>query len=151
MPPTDTTRTSVRTRRRSHRTKSTPACQEGVAKAAPLGPQTAHAILLLNFDPPHREGHTVALRRCGYKVFIPEEHGTSLARLTDDELRHVEYVLFDLTHLNYDDVFLHLRRLCRLRNRDGMPVHVTCLSRTYRGPAFQRIVEKLGARLVYAG
>lgn len=123
-------------------------CQELAAKQEL---PTVRAIFLLNFDPPYRDSHTITLRACRYKVFVPEEHGRSVADLTDNELRQADYVLFDLTRLGYNDVFLQLRRICRLRRTDGMPVFVTCLSRKYRGPEFQRIVEKLGARLVYAG
>jgi hypothetical protein len=151
MPPAHGKPASFRPNRPSPYRKRQSTCQEDATRPSEREPSTARAIFLLNFDPPYREGHAVTLRRCRYKVFVPEEYGRSVADLTDDELRQADYVLFDLTHLNYDDVFLQLRRICRLRRPDGMPVFVTCLSRKYRGPEFQRIVEKLGARLVYAG
>jgi hypothetical protein len=120
-------------------------CQES---ALTPGSSASEAIFLLNFDSPRREGYAFTLRGRRLKVFIPEETGRSLADLKDDELRQADYVLFDLTRLNHDDVFLGLRRLCRLRRSEGIPVQVTCLSK-YRGAAFHLIVERLGARLVY--
>ena len=109
------------------------------------------SILLLNFDPPHKEGLAHLLRLLGFKIFVPEEHGISLLELRDEDLRQADLILFDLTRLTHDDVWLPLRRICRLRKPSGTPLSVTCSSRIYRGPDFHLLVEKLGARLVYYG
>jgi hypothetical protein len=60
-----------------------------------------------------------------------------------------DFILFDLSRLNHDDVWLTLRRICRLRKQDGMPIMVHCFSRIYRGPEFHKLVEDLGVRMEY--
>jgi hypothetical protein len=89
------------------------------------------------------------LRGLRHTVFIPEAHGLSLRDLRDEELREADLILFDLTRLDHDTVWLPLRRIWGLRKQDGMPLMVSCSSRIYRGPDFHFLVEKLGARLVY--
>jgi hypothetical protein len=106
-------------------------------------------IFLLNFDPPYRERLAFMLRRLGYEVFIPEEHGILLRDITDKEFQQADFILFDLTRLNHDTVWLPLRRICQLRKEGGMPLMVHCFSRIDRGPEFYLMVEKLGARMGY--
>ncbi len=117
--------------------------------ARPPRPLVSSAIHLLNFESPHRESLAIVLRGLRHKVFVPEEHGISLHELKDEDLRQADLILFDLTRLNHDTVWLPLRRICRLRKPDGMPLMVSCFSRIYRGPDFHLLVEKLGARLTY--
>jgi hypothetical protein len=104
---------------------------------------------MLNFESPYRENLTIALRNLRYKVFVPEEHGIPLQALKDAELLQADFILFDLTRLNHNTVWLPLRRICRLRTPDGMPLMVHCFSRIDRGPDFHLMVEKLGARMAY--
>ena len=104
----------------------------------------------MNFPSPHLEGLAFDLRNRGHKIFVPEEHGTSVRELPDEELLLADFIFFDLTQLNHD-VWSQLRRICRLRKPDGLPLIVSCSSRIYRGPEFRLLVEKLGARLAYEG
>ena len=91
----------------------------------------------------------MALRACRLKVLIPEEHGKSLAAIKDEDLRYVDHIICDLTRMNHD-IWSELRRICRWRKRDGMPILAGCWLREYRGPEFEILVEKqLGARLAY--
>jgi len=108
------------------------------------------AILLLNFvDVVCRHRLALTLRECRYKVFAPEDNGRSLSEIRDEECEAADFVIFDLSNINHD-IWLQLRRICRLRKRDGRPVLVVCWSRVYRGSEFQLLVEGLGARLLYA-
>lgn len=106
-------------------------------------------IFLLNFAEPFRSSHALTLRARRLTVIVPEEQGQLLSDFRDDEFRQADYVLFDFTSAAQDRL-CDLRRICRLQRRDGTPLFVTCISRTYHGPALQLIVEKIGARLVYA-
>jgi len=107
------------------------------------------SIFLLNFDPSYRERLAILFRGLRYKVFVPEEHAVSFQHLNDKQFRQADLVLFDLTRINHDDVWVPLRCICRLRKPDGMPLMVHCFSRVYRGPEFHLFVEKLGARFDY--
>lgn len=89
------------------------------------------------------------LRTLGLKVHITESYGTSLSRLRDEHVLSADFILFDLTRLNHDAVWLLLRRIRRLRKSDGMPLFVHCFSRIDRGSDFHLTVEKLGARMDY--
>lgn len=122
---------------------------ERLACQAPVQPSVSDGILLLNFDAGYQERLAAVLRTCRYKVLIPEANGVSLATLNDEYLEQISFVVFDLTRLNHDDVWLPLRRICRWRKCDGKHLLVTCCSRIYRGPDFHLLVEKLGARMVY--
>jgi len=113
----------------------------------PSAPSTG--ILLLNFELPYREQLALVLRHLRYQIFVPEEQGLVLRNMKDKEFQQADFVLFDLTSLNHDEVWIPLRRICRLRKSDGMPVMVHCFSRIYRGPDFHLLVEKLGARMAY--
>jgi hypothetical protein len=108
------------------------------------------AILLLNFDIIHGEGLALMLRHCGYKVVISDTDKTTLSELRDEELQQTHFVILDLSHVDHA-IFSELRRVCRLRKPDRLPLMVVCWSRIYRGPAFQLLVEKLGARISYTG
>lgn len=127
--------------------KREPTCQTCPSRS--LEPPFTRAIFLLNFESPYRESLAIVLRNLRHKVFVPEEYGKSVHELTDSELQQAEFVLFDVTRLNHDAVWLPLRRICHLQKPDGMPVMVSCSSRIYRGPEFQLLVEKIGARLAY--
>jgi hypothetical protein len=145
--PTDTTPASVRLTRPFPYRKRQATCQGSIAE--PPRPVVSEPILLLNFESPHRENIAIVLRGLGLRVFIPEAHGISLQELKDDEIRYAALILFDLTRLNHDNIWLPLRRICRLRKTDEMPLMVSCCSRIYRGPDFYLLVEKLGARMTY--
>ena len=108
-----------------------------------------NSIFLLNFDSPYREQLTLVLRHLRYQIFIPEEQGMALRNMKNKEFQQADLILFDLTRLNHDEVWIPLRRICRLRKPDGMPLMVHCFSRIYRGPDFHLLVEKLGARMAY--
>lgn len=106
-------------------------------------------IFLLNFDELHRGRLALTLRQLRYELFIPEEHGVTLGNLSDYEFQNADFILFDLTNLDHEKVWIPLRRICRLQMENGMPLMVHCFSRRYRGPEFHLLVESLGARMDY--
>ena len=106
-------------------------------------------FLLLNFELPYRNDLALSLRLQHHKVIVPEEHGVSLMDLQDEDIRRADFILFDLTRIDHDTVWLPLRRICRLRKPDGMPLFVHCFSRIHRGEDFHRMVEGLGPRMDY--
>jgi hypothetical protein len=146
MPPAHGKPASFRVAKPSSYRKREQTCQVSTAGSthAPLG-----AIFLLNFESPYRENLAITLRNLRLKVFVPEEYGKSLQKMTDAEFRQADLILFDLTRLNHDQVWLPLRRICRLRNPHPMPLMVHCFSRIDRGSDFRLMVEKLGARMDY--
>jgi hypothetical protein len=113
------------------------------------GRASSSFIFLLNFDSPYGERLALVLRHLRYSIFIPEECGMSIRDLKDKEIHQADFILFDLTSLHHDEVWVPLRRICRLRKEDGMPLMVHCFSRIDRGPEFHLMVEKLGARMAY--
>lgn len=147
MPPAHSKPASFRIAKPSLYRKREATCQTSPTRSPE--PPLRRAIFLLNFESPYREKLAIVLRSLRHRVFVPEEHGRSVHELTDAEFERAEFVLFDLTRLNHDQVWLPLRRICRLRQPDGMPLMVSCSSRIYRGPEFQLLVEKIGPRLAY--
>ena len=139
MRPADTKGTSVCFTRPSNESKSQSACQDS----------SSGAIFLLNFEPAYGERLALRLRGLRHKVLIPDTNGKSLSELQDEELQHADFVIFDLSRVNHA-IWSELRRICRFRKQDGLPLMLLCWSQIYRGPEFQLLVEKLGARLVYA-
>ena len=146
MPTADGIPASFRFSKPSLYKKPQPACQ---IPARSLGPALSSAIFLLNFKSPYRESLAIVLRNLGHKLFVPEEYGKSVHQLKDEEFQQAEFILFDLTRLNHDRVWLPLRRICYLRKSDGMPVFVHCFSSIDHGSDFHLMVEKLGARMDY--
>lgn len=112
------------------------------------GSATSGIILLLNFDPVHREALTRSLEARRYGVIAPEVEGAPLHAIRDDVLRSADYLIFDVTRTD-EQSWNQLRRVCRVRRHDGWPVMVACLSRR-DDPQLQLDVEALGARFVYA-
>jgi hypothetical protein len=145
MLPADTTRTRFASERANKSTLQS-ALQEELHRpsSSPHG-----AILLLNFESGYRDRLSLVLRRLGFSVLIPESDGIPLSKARDEYFLSADFILFDLTRLNHDAVWLPLRRICRLRKIDGMPVMVHCFSRIDRGEDFHLMVEGLGARMDY--
>jgi hypothetical protein len=145
MLPADTTRTRFISGR-ANKSILRPTFQESRNRPT----SSSHgAILLINFEPVYRERLALVLRTLGLKVLAPESDGTPLSRLRDEYFLFADFILFDLTRLNHNEIWLPLRRICRLRKPDGMPLMVHCFSRIDRGSDFHLMVEKLGARMDY--
>jgi hypothetical protein len=138
MRPADTTRTCTYCTRPFNTSKLQGTCQCS----------TVGAILLLNFDFIYGERLALTLRGYGYRVIVPEEHRESLFEVKNEHLQQANLIVFDLTYLNYN-IWRELRRICRSRRPDGLPLMLSCWSRIDRGPEFRLLVEKLGARLAY--
>jgi hypothetical protein len=148
MHPADETPASVRVTGHPLQGKSYPIhgiCQEG---ANGRGSLFSGAILLLNFDPIHRDALAHSLEARRYVVIAPEAEGTALYAVRDDEVRGVDYVIFDVTRTD-DQSWNELRRVCRVRRHDGWPVMIACSSRR-DDPKLQLTIEELGARFIYA-
>jgi response regulator RpfG family c-di-GMP phosphodiesterase len=143
MRPTDTARTSAWSTRPPEAYTAGAICQE----SANGGYGLAGTVLLLNFDPIHREVLTRNLEASRYKVIAPEAEGTALHAVRD-EVCEVDYVIFDVTRTD-DQSWNQLRRVCRVRRHDGWPVMIACSSRR-DDPKLQLAVEELGARFIYA-
>jgi hypothetical protein len=145
MHPTDTARTLfVYKSRRPNGNISGPPLQAPPNQAGQFSPG---GILLLNFEPSYAERLALVLRPLGLKkIVIPS---IPLSRLRDEYFLCADFILFDLTRLNHNEVWLPLRRVCRLRKPYGMPLFVHCFSRIDRGGDFHLMVEKLGARMDY--
>jgi DNA-binding response OmpR family regulator len=109
---------------------------------------TSGTILLLNFDPVHREALTRSFEARRYKVIASEAEGARLHAIPDDELRSADYLIFDVTRTD-DQSWNQLCRICRVRRHDGWPVMIACSSRR-DDPRLQLAVEELGARFIYA-
>jgi hypothetical protein len=147
MRPASTTPALAYSYKLENQSKSKSGCQGRFPTRGFSAP--SRSIFLLNFDSPYRERLALILRRFRYEAFIPEEHGIALRDLTDREFLQADFILFDLTRVNHDTVWLPLRRICRLRKEDSLPLMVHCFSRIYRGSSFHHMVEKLGARMAY--
>jgi hypothetical protein len=146
MLPADTTRTRVYNSKQPNKSTPIAALQD---RRNQTGSSSSGAILLLNFEAEYRDRLALALRTLGLKVLTPEADGMPLSRLEAKYFLQVNFILFDLTRLNHDEVWLPLRRICRLRKPDGMPLMVHCFSRIQRGENFHLMVEELGARMDY--
>jgi hypothetical protein len=109
----------------------------------------ARVVLLANFNPACPEALEITLRTCRYRVVVPEAEGISLDDITDNELRQVDYVVFNLTHLT-NLAWSRFERICRIRRDDGMPLMVIGWSRRFHGAKFHDDVEMLGAKMEYA-
>jgi hypothetical protein len=147
MPTTDTTPALRYLRTLKHKSRVIPDCQDRFAGRS--GSSSSPYIFILNFGSPYRDRLALRLRQLRYEIFVPETQGITLSELRDQAFERADFILFDLTNLNHDDVWVPLRRICRLRKPDGMPLMVHCFSRVDRGSEFHLMVEKLGARLDY--
>lgn len=146
MRPTGTTRTYAWTSRPTYLSTQSvfSAREQPMSDSRHCGP-----VLLLNFDQDHREALLFTLQQCRYQVIAPVFEGSLLRNVDDDQLRSADFVIVDVTRIDHRN-WIELRRVCRTRGNDGLPLMVACWSRHDHGPTFQLMVEKLGARYTYA-
>lgn len=104
------------------------------------------AIFLVNFEPHHRD----ALRSRHRSLKFFDVDLKLLQTVTDDELRLLDVVFFDVTTIR-NDIWIPLRRVCRIQKYDGLPLLVGAWSREYHPWSIHGIIEKApGPRITYA-